>query len=102
MPVCRRRGKGMKPNAFRPEFLVSTAIVDSDSSEVREFVVRSLESAQDLSTTGKAIRLFEAVRDGIRYDPFNIGTTEDDYRASRIAGTPSNYCVPKAILLAAA
>lgn len=92
----------MKPNACRPEFLMSTAFVDSDSSEVREFVARSLESAQDMSTTGKAIRLFEAVRDRIRYDPFNVGTTEDDYRASRIAGKPSNYCVPKAILLTAA
>ncbi len=92
----------MKPSACLPEFLVSTAFVDSDSSEVREFVARSLDSARDLPAAGKAIRLFEAVRDGIRYDPFNVGTTEDDYRASRIAGTPSNYCVPKAILLAAA
>src|SRR5665811_1440394 len=92
----------MKPNACLPEFLVSTAFVDSGSPEVREFVARSLESAQDLSATAKAIRLFEGVRDRIRYDPFNVGTTEDDYRASRIAGKPSNYCVPKAILLTAA
>src|SRR5579872_6686067 len=92
----------MKPNACIPEFLVSTTFVDSDSSEVREFVVRSLEGSQDLSVTGKAIRLFEAVRDRIRYDPFKLGTTEDDYRASRICGESSNYCVPKAILLTAA
>jgi transglutaminase-like putative cysteine protease len=92
----------MKPGACLPEFLLSTAFVDSDSSEVREFVSRSLDGAQDRSATGTAIRLFEAVRDRIRYDPFNIGTTEDDYRASRIAGRASNYCVPKAILLTAA
>jgi transglutaminase-like putative cysteine protease len=92
----------MKPDAFLPEFLVSTAFVDSSSSEVRAFVSRSLEGAQDLSATDKAIRLFEAVRDQIKYNPFDIGTTEDDYRASRIAGKPSNYCVPKAILLTAA
>jgi transglutaminase-like putative cysteine protease len=92
----------MKPDAFLPEFLVSTAFVDSSSSEVRAFVSRSLEGAQDLSATDKAIRLFEAVRDQIKYNPFDIGTTEDDYRASQIAGKPSNYCVPKAILLAAA
>jgi transglutaminase-like putative cysteine protease len=91
----------MKPDAFLPEFLVSTAFVDSSSSEVRAFVSRSLEGAQDLSATDKAIRLFEAVRDQIKYNPFDIGTTEDDYRASRIAGKPSNYCVPKAILLTA-
>ncbi len=92
----------MKPNACLPEFLVSTAFVDSDSSEVRKFAARILDSAQDLSAAGKAIRLFEAVRDRIRYDPFDVGTTEDDYRASGIAGKPSNYCVPKAILLTAA
>jgi transglutaminase-like putative cysteine protease len=92
----------MKPDAFLPEFLVSTAFVDSSSSEVRAFVSRCLEGAQYLSATDKAIRLFEAVRDQIKYNPFDIGTTEDDYRASRIAGKALNYCVPKAILLTAA
>jgi len=92
----------MKPNACRPEFLLPSTFVDSDSSEVREFVANSLGGAQEMSPVDKAIRLFEAVRDRIRYDPFDFGTTEDDYRASRIAGKPSNYCVPKAILLTAA
>ena len=92
----------MEPNACLPEFLVSKAFVDSDSSEVRAFVTRSLDGVEHLPATARAIRLFDAVRDRIRYDPFNIGTTEDDYRASRIAGKPANYCVPKAILLTAA
>jgi transglutaminase-like putative cysteine protease len=92
----------MKPDADVSEFLVSTAFVDSASPEVRGFVSRSLDGAQDLSATGKAIRLFEAVRDRIKYNPFDVGTSEDDYRASQIAGKSSNYCVPKAILLAAA
>jgi transglutaminase-like putative cysteine protease len=92
----------MEPNACLPEFLVSTTFVDSDSSEVRAFVARSLDGALDLPATARAIRLFDSVRDRIRYDPFDVGTTEDDYRASRIAGKPSNYCVPKAILLTAA
>jgi transglutaminase-like putative cysteine protease len=92
----------MEPNASLPEFLASSAFVDSDSSEVRAFVARSLDGAGNLPATVKAIRLFDAVRDRIRYDPFNVGTAEDDYRASRIAGKPANYCVPKAILLTAA
>jgi transglutaminase-like putative cysteine protease len=92
----------MEPNASLPEFLASTAFIDSDSSEVRAFVARSLEDAENLPVTARAIRLFDAVRDRIRYDPFNVGTAEDDYRASRIAGMPANYCVPKAILLTAA
>ena len=84
------------------DFLASTHIVDSDSHEVREFVARTLAGASDLSATGKAIRLFDAVRDEIRYNPFDVGTTLDDYRASRIVVKPANYCVPKAILLTAA
>jgi transglutaminase-like putative cysteine protease len=84
-----------------PEFLVATAFVDSDSPEVREFVSRSLGGTRGLSEVDTAIRLFNAVRDQIRYNPFDIGTTEDDYRASRITAKPSNYCVPKAILLTA-
>jgi transglutaminase-like putative cysteine protease len=82
-------------------FLASTQFVDSNSPEVREFVALSLQGAGGLSQTEKAIRLFDAVRDRIRYNPFDIGTTADDYRASRVAGKPSNYCVPKAILLTA-
>jgi transglutaminase-like putative cysteine protease len=92
----------MNPSASPSEFLASTAFVDSDSAEVRKFASRSLGDAQGLSRTETAIRLFNAVRDGIRYSPFDIGTTEADYRASRIAGKPSNYCIPKAILLTAA
>jgi transglutaminase-like putative cysteine protease len=83
-------------------FLAPTEFVDSNSPEIREFVGRSLSDAGDLSETEKAIRLFDAVRDQIRYNPFDIGTTPDEYRVSRIVGKSSNYCVPKAILLTAA
>jgi len=84
------------------DFLAPTHFVDCDSREVREFVARTLTGASDLRATGKAIRLFDAVRDEIRYNPFDVGTTLDDYRASRIVAKPANYCVPKAILLTAA
>jgi transglutaminase-like putative cysteine protease len=91
----------MISNAHPAEFLSSTAFVDSDSQEIREFVSRALDKP-DISVTEKAIRLFNAVRDQIKYDPFRIGLAEEDYRASRIARRASNFCVPKAILLTAA
>jgi transglutaminase-like putative cysteine protease len=91
----------MTADAHPPEFLQSTAFVDSDSSEVRAFVSRGLDGV-GLSATDKAIGLFNAVRDQIKYDPFHLPLAEDDYRASRIAKKPSNFCVPKAILLTAA
>jgi transglutaminase-like putative cysteine protease len=89
-------------NSSASAFLAPTEFVDCNSPEVREFASRSLDGARDLSETGKAIRLFDAVRDGIRYNPFDVGTAAKDYRASQIAGKASNYCVPKAILLTAA
>jgi transglutaminase-like putative cysteine protease len=94
-------GKTMTTDAHPPEFLQSTPFVDSDSPEVHEFVSRALDGP-GLSATEKAIGLFNAVRDQIKYDPFHVGLAEDDYRASRIAGRASNFCVPKAILLTAA
>jgi len=84
------------------EMLAPTPFVDSDSAEIRDFVARNLPDAGNLPQTEKAIRLFDAVRDQVRYNPFNIGTTADQYRASHVARQPSNYCVPKAILLTAA
>jgi transglutaminase-like putative cysteine protease len=95
------RGKTMAAEVHPPEFLQSTPFVDSDSPEVSKFVSRALDRP-DLSAAEKAIGLFNAVRDQIKYDPFHIGLAEDDYRASRIAGRASNFCVPKAILLTAA
>lgn len=84
------------------ELLASTPYVDSESDEIRAFVARNLPDAAELSPTQRATRLFDAVRDQVRYNPFNIGTTADEYRASYIATQPTNYCVPKAIMLTAA
>ena len=89
-------------NSDMSAFLAPTEFVDHDSPAIAELISRSLDGARGLSKTEMAIRLFDAVRDGIRYNPFDIGTVADDYRASRIAVKRSNYCVPKAILLTAA
>jgi len=75
--------------------------IDSDSEEVRAFTARALEGAENASDTQRAILLFNAVRDGIRYDPFNFDTETESYKASLIANRDSAYCVPKAILLTA-
>lgn len=88
-------------SARRPELLSPTAYIDSDSAEVTEFVARALADAPHLSVTDKAIRLFDAVRDQIRYDPYAVSFSEGDYRASRVLQKPSNFCIPKAIALTA-
>lgn len=83
-------------------YLAATRHVDHQTPEVRAFTRRALDGLPgDASDLDRAIRLFEAVRDGLRYDPYTFALDADSYRASRIATQPSGFCVPKAVLLAA-
>ena len=81
-------------------YLEPTEFLDFDDPEVRAFVDKAIEGAE--TDTEKAIRLFYAVRDEIRYDPYRISDDPDTYRASNVVSTKASYCVPKAALLAAA
>ena len=84
------------------DFLSPAEFVDSDSPEIKAFVAKALKDLpDDASDTEKAIRLFDAVRDGLKYDPYNLPLTPEGYRASNIAKSEAGFCVPKAILLAA-
>lgn len=88
--------RGMEP------YLAATPFLDHDAPEVRSLVKRALDGLRiDASDTQRAVRLFEAVRDGLRYDPYTFSFDPDDYRASRIAQQQAAFCVPKAVLLAA-
>ena len=83
-------------------YVMPSHFVESDSLEVQGFVTSALRDLPvDATNRDKAIRLFEAVRDDIRYDPYCFALDADSYRASRIAGAEAAFCVPKAILLAA-
>lgn len=89
-------------SAEAERFVSPAHYVDSDSMEVQAFVMRALrDMAPDASQKDKAVRLFQAVRDDLRYDPYTFSLNAEDYRASIIAGMESAFCVPKAILLAA-
>jgi len=83
------------------QFLAAGRYIDSDSREVHRFTGSALEDLDDQSDEARAVRLFEAVRDGIRYDPYSTDLEPDAYRASFVAGRKAAYCVPKAILLTA-
>ena len=47
------------------------------------------------------MRLYYAVRDGLRYDPYNTPMKREAYRASTTLGAGHGYCVNKAGLMAA-
>lgn len=50
----------------------------------------------------RAVRLYYAVRDGLRYDPYAIRLRRDTYRASYVLGRGRGYCSQKSIVYAAA
>ena len=83
-----------------PAWLAPTWFLDVDSPEVDAFAAAAAGDATD--PTEVAIRLFHAVRDGIRYSPYAIDTEAASYRASAISRAGQTWCVPKSVLLTAA
>ena len=73
-------------------------IVDSDHPAVIAFANRA-EGADDREV---AVALFYAVRDGFRYDPYQLDLTPEGMRASAVLEKGYGWCVTKATLLAAA
>lgn len=85
----------------RAAFLAPGHYIDSGSRAVGEFVDAALAGLAGADDRTRAIRLFDAVRDGLRYDPYTVSFDPDDYRASAVPGHGAAFCVPKAILLTA-
>lgn len=81
-------------------YLTPSATIDSDHPAVRRFADDTIGGAA--ASAEKARRLYYAVRDGIRYDPYAIDLTVSALRASTTLARGRGWCVPKAVLLAAA
>jgi len=78
---------------------MATEIIDLDHPLVREFVATATHG---LSNSNEQLRaLFTAVRDEIRYDPYNVQLTVEDMRASTVLREKVGFCISKAVLLAA-
>ena len=82
-----------------PDYMQPTAYFDFDVDEVRQFAFSSISGASDVKK--KAIKLFYAVRDQIRYDPYSITLEAATYKASSVLGARSGFCLTKANLLIA-
>src|SRR5262245_52279537 len=83
-----------------PAYLEPTAFLDYDHRLVRDFVARVVGS--ETAAIPMAVRLFYAVRDEIRYDPFAIRLQPEVFKASTVLREGRAFCIPKAVLLAAA
>ena len=68
------------PSPLESESLAPTRIIDSDHPSVREFA--AARTAGATTPVERAVRLYYAVRDGIRYDPYQATVDEPALRAS--------------------
>lgn len=80
-------------------YLDAGTYVDPDAAEVRDFAARATAAAS--SPREKAVAIYYAVRDGIRYDPYACVFTPEAFLAGNVAGMEAAFCVQKSILFAA-
>jgi transglutaminase-like putative cysteine protease len=83
-----------------PEYLKPTAFFDFDKPAVRAFAERNAAGAS--TDIEKAVKLYYAVRDQVRYDPYKIVLDPKCYSASQVIADMAAFCLPKASLLVAA
>lgn len=79
--------------------LASTAFIDSEHPQVHAFAQRN---ALGGDANQRAVALYRAVRDGFRYDPYQIDLSPAGMCASSVLARGHGWCVTKAVLLAAA
>ncbi len=80
--------------------LAATWFLDHDDTAVIDFARKTTEGQTD--DIGRAVALFTAVRDGIRYDPHDLSSNPEDHRASAVLAGRQRWCVPKSVLLSSA
>ncbi len=90
----------MSSHLIDAAWLAPSWYLDSDSPAVADFAAEAVGDATD--PTDKAVRLFHAVRDGWRYDPYGMDPRPEAFRASHVVGLDTAWCVTKSVLLSAA
>jgi transglutaminase-like putative cysteine protease len=90
---------GIPDEAALKVFLSPADYIDSDHPRIREAAARIAGDASD--HVDAVQRLYRAVRDDIRYDPYVDYTVPDTYRASSVFALGRGYCVGKAAVFAA-
>jgi transglutaminase-like putative cysteine protease len=87
-------------DADEDALLRPTRFIESAAPEVVRFARQTAGDARD--DVERGVMLYYAVRDEIRYDPYRIALNEDCFRATTVLREGAAFCIPKAILLAAA
>jgi len=81
------------------EFLAAAEYIDSAHPAVISFAKKHSKGGTPLE---RAVSLYYAVRDEIRYNPFLDVSDRETFRASSVLSAGQGFCIGKAALLAAA
>lgn len=81
------------------QYLRPTFFLDYNTAELTDFATTFCEGKN--SPTEKAIALYYAARDQIRYNPYDLRYSRTAMKASSVLEKKSGYCASKAVLLAA-
>lgn len=79
--------------------LTATPTINFQDPRVLEFIAAHRGESRD--AVDQAVSLYDAVRDGIRYDPYAIDLSVEGLCAGTTLKNGRGWCVAKAILLAA-
>ena len=82
-----------------PAWLAATEFLDYHHPAIQEFIAAKVGAGG--TAKEKAVSLYYAVRDDIRYDPYSASMRREAMRASTTLIKRVAYCVPKALLYAA-
>ncbi len=94
-------GESPSPDSgFINSDLEPTWYINSDHPAVKAFAERVVGDEAD--PVQKAIKLFYAVRDEVKYDPYSMRLDPEFFRANHCLEAGKGYCVYKASLMAAA
>jgi transglutaminase-like putative cysteine protease len=97
--ILRESSSGVESAEDLAPFLEAGPTVETGHPDVVAFCQQQGKDTSDPIDT--AVRLYYAVRDGIRYDPYTSVLTVEGLRATTTLEAGRGWCVSKAILLAA-
>lgn len=81
------------------KYLKSTYFIDTESDIVKEFVKKHIRGSE--SNLEKSVKLYYAVRDKVKYNPYCLSFNKEHFKASYCLGIMEGFCIQKAILLTA-
>ena len=81
------------------DYLKATRLLDHDHPALRARAAMISRGAAD--DKQRAVRIYYAVRDGWKYNPYNVNFQPEAYRASNLLQQTEGHCLDKAILMIA-